>query len=52
LRTSQYHQARKRYSSSVESIGETKYFEILKTYWVDWFERMNANTDKISTVQT
>jgi hypothetical protein len=31
--------------------GKTKDFEILKAYWQDWFERMNANKDKISFVQ-
>ncbi|MEM8522941.1 hypothetical protein [Flavobacterium sp. PL12] len=31
--------------------GKTKDFEILKAYWEDWFERMNANKDKISFIQ-
>lgn len=30
-------------------IGKTKDFEILKTYWEDWFERMNAK--KIEFIQ-
>ncbi|MBS1776360.1 MAG: hypothetical protein JSS64_08790, partial [Bacteroidetes bacterium] len=30
-------------------IGKTKDFEILKAYWEDWFERMNAH--KISFIQ-
>jgi hypothetical protein len=32
-------------------IGKTKDFEILKTYWEDWFERMNANPSKIKFIQ-
>ncbi len=32
-------------------IGQTKDFEILKTYWEDWFERMNANPSKIKIIQ-
>ena len=28
-----------------------KDFEILKTYWEDWFERMNANPSKIKFIQ-
>jgi hypothetical protein len=31
--------------------GKTKDFEILKTYWEDWFERMNANPSKIKFIQ-
>lgn len=31
--------------------GKTKDFEILKTYWEDWFERMNANPSKIKIIQ-
>lgn len=31
--------------------GQTKDFEILKTYWEDWFERMNANPSKIKIIQ-
>lgn len=29
--------------------GKTKDFEILKAYWEDWFERMNAH--KVSFIQ-
>lgn len=32
-------------------IGQKKDFEILKTYWEDWFERMNANPSKIKIIQ-
>ena len=31
--------------------GKTKDFEILKTYWEDWFLRMNANPSKIKFIQ-
>lgn len=31
--------------------GRTKDFEILKAYWEDWFERMNAQKNKISFIQ-
>ena len=32
-------------------LGKAKDFEILKAYWEDWFERMNANPNKIKFIQ-